>query len=267
MKLVDPPSPDAGNARSHALPNAVWHASPHACFLSRLSLAHRVWQSRIPVNPAHTSTHVFIWSALASDVTRPEPGSGRLCSAAYLSREASSRVAVHGVDAVVPLREGRRLVSFFLVKRREKTWDARRTGATRAWGGHPRDARLAACARASDRARPWFSRRASRPRVWIVSVRACLPTALSRSRSCPRNTPSALRSGTLSWREIAASNARLRRRTRARGRGGSSTRRRRRTASSFDSCRTSGSRAGPKRGSLQGSSPCDRRSDDVTRQR
>jgi len=87
-------------------------------------------------------------------------------------------------------------------------------------------------------------------------------TASSRSRSCPRNTPSALRSGTLSWREIAASNARLRRRTRARGRGGSSTRRRRRTASSFDSCRTSGSGAGPKRGSLQGSSPCDRRSDD-----
>ena len=88
-------------------------------------------------------------------------------------------------------------------------------------------------------------------------------TASSRSRSCPRNTPSALRSGTLSWREIAASNARLRRRTRARGRGGSSTRRRRRTASSFDSCRTSGSGAGPKRGSLQGSSPCDRRSDDA----
>lgn len=87
-------------------------------------------------------------------------------------------------------------------------------------------------------------------------------TASSRSRSCPRNTPSALRSGTLSWREIAASNARLRRRIRARGRGGSSTRRRRRTASSFDSCRTSGSGAGPKRGSLQGSSPCDRRSDD-----
>ena len=122
------------------------------------------------------------------------------------------------------------------------------------------------------------SRRAARDRLCVpVSFAPCFATARSnrqararvpatassRSRSCPRNTPSALRSGTLSWREIAASNARLRRRTRARGRGESSTRRRRRTASSFDSRRTSGSGAGPKRGSLQGSSPCDRRSDDA----
>ena len=88
MKFVDPLSPLAGNARSHAVPNAVWHASRHACFLSLGSLAHRVWHSVTPVNSAHTSTHVFFESDLAVSVTRPEPGRGRPKRLAYLSRDA-----------------------------------------------------------------------------------------------------------------------------------------------------------------------------------
>ena len=48
-----------GDALSHAVLNAVWHASRHACFLSPGSRTHRVWQSWTPVNSAHTSTHVF----------------------------------------------------------------------------------------------------------------------------------------------------------------------------------------------------------------
>jgi hypothetical protein len=179
------------------------------------------------------------------------------------------QVAVHGVDAVVPLSEETEETKeavfrqFHSSLRRESV---RPRGAieNESVEFDIRPTRGVSACRARPTLRAGVFRAALRDRAFESSQRARVPaTASSRSRSCPRNTPSALRSGTLSWREIAASNARLRRRTRARGRGESSTRRRRRTASSFDSRRTSGSGAGPKRGSTQGSSPCDRRSDDA----
>ena len=147
-------------------------------FLSRASRAHRVWQSRIPVNSAHTSTHVFFWSAPASAVTRPEPGRGRLCSAAYLSRDASSRWPS---TESMPLsrcrqksrarrRRGRVFVSHTLHAAKACVRAAR--SKTRAWN-LTSDRRAAdGVPRATDRARRWLSRRASRPRVRIVSARA-----------------------------------------------------------------------------------------------
>jgi hypothetical protein len=204
-------------------PNAVWHASPHACFLSRLSpRAPRLAVADPGELRAHVHARVFL---VRARVRRDPPRAGerQVVQRRVLIARGQLQVAVHGVDAVVPLREGRRFVSFFLVKRREKTWDARRTGATRAWNLEF-DIRATrgwwrVRARATARARGF--RAARRDRAFGSFRCARVPaTASSRSRSCPRNTPSALRSGTLSWKEIAASNARLRRRTHARGRGG-----------------------------------------------
>lgn len=196
-----------------------------------------------------------------------------MCSAAYLSRDASSRWPSTESMPLSRCRRRRRrrrrrfFVSFTFTRGLHCT--PRKCASRGAIENESvefdiRPTRGVSACRARPTLRAGVFRAALRDRAFESSQRARVPaTASSRSRSCPRNTPSALRSGTLSWREIAASNARLRRRTRARGRGESSTRRRRRTASSFDSRRTSCSGAGPKRGSTQGSSPCDRRSDDA----
>lgn len=42
LKFTDPPSLDAGNALSHAVLKAIWHASRHACFLSERFATHLV---------------------------------------------------------------------------------------------------------------------------------------------------------------------------------------------------------------------------------
>ena len=105
MKFVDPLSPLAGNAWSHAVPNAVWHASRHACFLSLGSLAHRVWHSVTPVNSAHTSTHVFFESDLAVSVTRPEPGGGEAEETRVFIAGRRAELAPSVGHTVVLLRE------------------------------------------------------------------------------------------------------------------------------------------------------------------